>query len=80
MTMSRQHFEAIAKVIRNHVNTQDAKLLQALKSDTTSINTTDINARLMVLKQIANDMALMCASENPRFNKPRFMQACGFEY
>jgi hypothetical protein len=61
--MTRKDFEMIANVIRARVELH------------TSHNPTYRTAQY----EIANDMATALASTNSRFNRARFLAACGFE-
>jgi hypothetical protein len=50
--MSRKHFEAIAKAIKEITNADERK-------------------------RAAEILASVCAASNPRFNRSRFLNACG---
>lgn len=63
--MTRKHFEALAKLIAN----AERKLMRGdLIHDAAVTQTLDI---------IATDLADFCAAQNPRFDRARFLSACG---
>lgn len=56
--MTKQHFEAIASILNNHIPVQ---------GDAVDITYADT----------VNDLADYFGSENPRFNRDQFLDACG---
>lgn len=65
MTVSKRHFESVAAAIRGRV--EEAQRDEGEKRA----------GRMAALTGLAWDMAAIFAAENPRFNGPRFLKACG---
>lgn len=63
--MTRKHFEAIANAIRQHRELCSEKPKR--------------NAGLATLESLAWDIAGFFEGENPRFDRARFLRACGVE-
>ena len=63
---SKKHFEAIAKIVRD------------AKTDLKSAPNATV-ARDEVHAMIAEDLSEYFASQNPRFDRSRFLKACGLE-
>lgn len=61
MTMSRQHFQLIADV---------------LKSERSECRT---EQDIAIVEDLAESFACELARTNPRFNRTRFLKACGLE-
>lgn len=62
--MSRKHFELVARIFANRIRYSR------------SVPLTEDEVRL--LKGLALDFASEFIQDNPRFDRDRFMQACGF--
>lgn len=62
--MSKRHFEAVARVLRD-----------ALEHEQFA----DSRAGARVAESIARELADVFADENPRFDRARFLRACGVE-
>lgn len=65
--MTRKHFQAIAAAV------QAARAAQLdVGGDPTTVNVT--------LDRVAGELATVCRAENPRFDRSKFMAACGVAY
>lgn len=64
--MTRKDFEALAEAIRDG---QNALIASAPSGDRPLI--------LQVFRSMAIDIAKVCATQNAKFDKSRFLQACG---
>ena len=67
--MTRRHFNAIAAIIRETI---EAAPLESLTND-------EAGGRRIAACAIARDLATVCASTNPNFDRARFLSACGVE-
>lgn len=65
--MTRKHYRAIANIIKLERSTEFA------------INDINMDATLDVLKNVANNLAGYFEQDNPKFNRQRFLDACGIE-
>lgn len=68
MAMTRQDFEKFAAVFADHLNSMDRVGY-------------DGTEKLLIrsfLSDVALDIADVCESSNDRFDRDRFMNACGF--
>lgn len=62
--MTRKHFEAIARTMREEIETyRESGDAYAVK----------------VATHTARSLAYLCAESNPRFNRDRFLTACGVD-
>ena len=61
--MTRKDYEKIAAIIKNHAPNGDNSMFDAGFD--------------MAVTNIANDLAAMMAQDNPRFDRARFLKACG---
>jgi uncharacterized protein (DUF1800 family) len=69
--MTKKHYEAIACIIKSTYN--NAKLYNGtMYRDTAS-------ERLETIEIIVSRLADYFASDNPKFNRTKFLQACGIE-
>jgi predicted secreted Zn-dependent protease len=66
--MSKKHFKALADMIAHNVKYR-------VGSDPAIAR-----IRLEVIKRMAEDIADICEAQNVRFNRSRFMNACGLDY
>jgi hypothetical protein len=64
--MSRKDYELIASAFAERIH-----MAQTFSGTHAS--------RMAHLKEIADTIADKMASDNPRFNRPRFLTACGFD-
>ena len=64
--MTKKDFKAIADVIKYHIDSN---------SDDPQFSI-DRNCKL-TLESLAQDLAVVFASDNPRFDQDRFLEACG---
>ena len=64
--MTRKHFETIAAAIKAHATMAR------------HYPTQERNATLDALGGVADTIADACRQDNPRFDRRRFMEACGF--
>jgi len=64
--MTKRHFEMIAKAIEAQSRIQYAE---------TALQAT----RLQTLTDVAEQIAQFCTNENPRFDRDRFLTACGLQ-
>lgn len=71
MSLTKKHYEAIAAIIGSTYN--NAKLYTLPNYKDTA------RARCETLEIAASRMADYFASDNPKFNRVRFLQACGVE-
>lgn len=63
MAMSKKDYETIARALAAHTHTQ---------------NETQFDAGwTSAAREIAIDLAHICANDNPRFDRARFLKACG---
>lgn len=69
-TMSKKHFERFATIISHEIYTGENILNKGLECG---------NAWRDCAKNIALNMADFFANENPRFNKGKFLEACGIK-
>lgn len=68
--MTKKHFQALADALKD---THDRLTrIQASRP-------VDCADALMGWRQTVNDVADVCAQTNPRFNRARFLKACGVE-
>ena len=70
MSMTKKHFEAIARVIST-----DAKL--AFKDLDANPQDSFAAGKLYALRSVAGQFARLAAQDNPRFDTLRFLRACG---
>ena len=68
--MTRKHFEAVAEIIR-----LSAPLEPALHEN----ESIWIDGAKDMLGRVASDLADLFAQENPRFDREKFLRACGVE-
>lgn len=68
MTMSRKHYEAVAEMIAEVVADTPAH------SDPEGFIAT---GRMQATRSIARGLASMFGEDNPRFDRQRFLDACG---
>lgn len=66
--MTKRHFEAVATIIARHRATADMHAERGHEGAETAQG---------VIANIARDMADLFADENPRFDRGRFLKACG---
>jgi len=66
MTVTKQHFEMAARIL--------SKANKDLREDCVPDGWYSL-----IVRDIARDFADVFAEENPRFNRDRFMVACGIE-
>jgi hypothetical protein len=71
MALSKKHFEQAAQVIRTQLSIAAD---QRLAEDSYGAEVTTKNAR-----RVMNDLASIFEDDNPRFDRARFVAACGFE-
>lgn len=66
MSMSRKHFEAFARIVRdvNHGAYGSADKQEGIR---------------IAARDIAHGIAVECSRDSPHFDRARFMAACGFE-
>lgn len=68
--MTRKHYEAMAAIIREQVEaSQDGSRVRDVESSGAYVRN--------VLGVVARDMARVFAQDNPRFDRSRFLAACG---
>lgn len=65
--MTKKHYEAIAAAIESQSRVRIANNPEAQ------------SARLQALCDVAEQFAIIARRDNPRFNRERFMSACGFK-
>ena len=70
MSMTKKHYEAIALAI-----SVDAKL--ASKDLDANPQDTFAAGKMYALRSVAGQFAHIAARDNPRFDKSRFLRACG---
>jgi hypothetical protein len=64
--MSKKHFIAIAATIRSQIDSESHLIAGPRKT-----------VRLETIAESANRLADVFANENPRFDRARFLAACG---
>lgn len=60
---TKQHYEAIAKIIKQEIEWSESYQTEGVRTNT--------------CKHIALDLAQYFESDNPRFDRKRFLEACG---
>jgi len=58
--MTKNHFEAVAEIIRGHIDTNFTHGVHLVQRD------------------LINDLADYFKKENPKFDKKKFIKACGY--
>jgi hypothetical protein len=69
--MTKKHFNAIAAAIRTA--REDAC------AGRSGYAPEHVDAAMLATARIARDIAAVCADDNPRFDRVRFLAACGLE-
>lgn len=72
MALTKKHYEQIAADFK-----QQLDAIAAAKAEHYLVSDQDIVA-VRYLRQLAEKMALDFALDNPRFDRERFLKACGF--
>lgn len=70
---SRKDFEAVANMVRASAVTPTTKDLESLYT------TAWCDGHRAALREISEKLAAIFAVGNPRFDRARFMRACGFD-
>ena len=63
--MTRKHFKAIAEILRSEI--------EFAKKDRHCYNCRER------LRNVTNELADFCATQNPLFDRAKFLEACGIE-
>lgn len=71
--MTKKHYEAIASILRGYVEQQIGV------HDRRDLTKTECDALEQASYDIADRLADYFASDNPRFDRVRFLTACGIE-
>lgn len=72
MALSKKHYEQIAYSFKQQIDA-----IAAAKAEFYLVSDQDI-AATRYLRQLAEKLALDFAIDNPRFDRERFLKACGF--
>ena len=72
MSLTRKHFEAVAASIKKEVDRIKSKEINPEKF------TNEATYALQSMQEVANHVAVSFGKENERFNRTKFMEACGF--
>lgn len=74
--MTKRHFEAIAAMIRERLATLTTPCVHGAERCGCVPAFAAID-RMDELETIAENLALLCYQQNPRFSRTRFLKACG---
>ena len=65
--MTKKHFKVIAEIIKNHRESQ------------IPFNDPNSQGQVHACNVIGRELASFCATMNPRFDRAKFLSACGIE-
>jgi hypothetical protein len=69
--MTKKHFNAFASLLAMHIDACEKLLDEDLP------DADEIRGYLYAYQQVARDFAHIAAEDNPRFDRDRFLTACG---
>lgn len=81
MALSKKHYEQFAQLFRNQIERINADTIYPFPQQQTNDAATASAQKFAVdhLQNMAASMAAHFALDNPRFDRARFLRACGFE-
>lgn len=75
--MSKKHFELVARVIKDAMQAEHARYLK--QTEDTLGTAMEHSGALGAIATLANRFASEFADQNPRFDRTRFLKACGLD-